>query len=91
MTRDQFIQMLVSDGFPDPVLVEREAGGFLGDHAHPFEVKALVISGKIDLVIDGKRSSYITGEVFHLSANQVHAEQYGSKGVQYLASRKENI
>jgi hypothetical protein len=80
--------MLILKGFPEPVLVEREAGGFLGDHAHPFEVKALVISGQMDLVINGVRSAYIAGDVFHLLANQVHTERYANKGVQYLASRK---
>jgi quercetin dioxygenase-like cupin family protein len=88
MNREQFIKILVSNGFPEPTLVEREAGGFLGDHTHPFEVKAWVVSGQIDMVVDGVRSAYIAGDVFHLLANQVHTEWYGNKGVQYLASRK---
>ncbi|WP_251369178.1 cupin [Polynucleobacter sp. AP-Sving-400A-A2] len=80
--------MLVLDGFPEPTLVEREADGFLDTHTHPFEVKALVVSGQIDLVVDGVRTSYISGELFHLLENQVHTECYGNNGVQYLASRK---
>jgi hypothetical protein len=80
--------MLVLDGFPEPTLVEREADGFLDTHAHPFEVKALVVSGQIDLVVDGVRTTYISGELFHLLENQVHTECYGNNGVQYLASRK---
>ena len=88
MTKEQFLSMLVLEGFPEPILVEREADGFLGDHTHPFEVKALVVSGQIDLVVDGVRTSYISGELFHLLENQVHTERYGNNGVQYLASRK---
>jgi len=80
--------MLVLEGFPEPILVEREAGGFLDAHTHPFEVKALVVSGQIDLAVDGVRTSYISGELFHLFENQVHTERYGNNGVQYLASRK---
>ena len=80
--------MLVLEGFPEPTLVEREADGFLDDHTHPFEVKALVVSGQIDLVVDGVSTSYISGELFHLLENQVHTERYGNNGVQYLASRK---
>jgi quercetin dioxygenase-like cupin family protein len=89
MTKEQFLSMLVLDGFPEPILVEREADGFLDDHTHPFEVKALVVSGQIDLVVDGVRTSYISGELFHLLENQVHTERYGNNGVQYLASRKD--
>jgi len=89
MIKEQFLNMLVLDGFPEPILVEREADGFLDDHTHPFEVKALVVSGQIDLVVDGVRTAYVSGDVFHLSANQVHTERYGSSGVQYLASRKD--
>jgi len=88
MTKEQFLSMLVLEGFPEPILVEREADGFLDDHTHPFEVKALVVSGQIDLVVDGVRTSYISGELFHLLENQVHTERYGNNGVQYLASRK---
>ena len=88
MTKEQFLSMLVLDGFPEPTLVEREADGFLDTHTHPFEVKALVVSGQIDLVVDGVRTSYISGELFHLLENQVHTECYGNNGVQYLASRK---
>ncbi|QWE14202.1 cupin [Polynucleobacter sp. AP-Sving-400A-A2] len=88
MTKEQFLNMLVLDGFPEPTLVEREADGFLDTHTHPFEVKALVVSGQIDLVVDGVRTSYISGELFHLLENQVHTECYGNNGVQYLASRK---
>ncbi len=88
MTQDQFLKMLVSDEFPEPTLVEREAGSTLGSHAHPFEVKALVVSGQIDLVVDGVKSVYIAGDVFHLLPNQVHTERYGNAGVQYWASRK---
>lgn len=88
MTKEQFLSMLVLDGFPKPTLVEREADGFLDIHTHPFEVKALVVSGQIDLVVDGVRTSYISGELFHLLENQIHTECYGNNGVQYLASRK---
>ncbi len=89
MTKEQFLSMLVLEGYPEPILVEREAGGFLDAHTHPFEVKALVLSGQIDLMVDGVSAAYISGNVFHLLANQVHTERYGNNGVQYLASRKD--
>lgn len=89
MNQDDFLKMLSQDGFPEPVLVIQEKNGFLDQHTHPFEVKALVTQGQIDIVIDGIESTYVTGDVFHLLHSQEHAENYGNQGVQYLASRKD--
>ncbi len=88
MNRDDFLKVLSQDSFPEPVLVVREQGGFLDTHTHPFEVKALVTQGQIDIVIDGLKQTYLSGDVFHLMHSQEHAEGYGNQGVQYLASRK---
>jgi len=89
MNQDDFLKGLSQDGFPEPVLVVRERGGFLENHTHPFEVKALVTQGQIDIVIDGLKQTYLAGDVFHLIHSQEHAESYGNQGVQYLASRKD--
>jgi hypothetical protein len=51
-------------------------------------VKALVTHGQIDIVIDGIKSTYAAGDIFHLQHSQEHVECYGDNGVQYLASRK---
>lgn len=87
MKQEQFLKMLSTEGFPEPTLVVRDGAGFLDRHDHPFEVKALVVSGQIDLMVDGVRSAYIAGDVFHLLPHQAHTERYGNNGVQYLASR----
>lgn len=88
MNHDVFLKMLSQNGFPEPVLVIQEKNGFLDQHIHPFEVKALVTHGQIDIVIDGAKSTYVAGDMFHLRHSQEHAESYGDNGVQYLASRK---
>lgn len=89
MKQDDFLKMLIKEGFPEPVLVVREQSGSLDKHSHPFEVKALVIQGQIDIVIDGAQRTYRAGDVFHLLHSQEHAERYGAEGVRYLASRKD--
>jgi quercetin dioxygenase-like cupin family protein len=88
MNRDQFIQTLGQEGYPDPVEVLREPNGHLDDHIHPFEVKALVLSGSIELTINGSTSHYSVGSVFHLGFEELHSETYGPQGVHYLAARK---
>jgi hypothetical protein len=88
MNQTAFLDLLTKGEFPAPICVLQECGGFVESHSHPYEVKALVTQGQIDIVIDGIKTSYLAGDVFHLLANQIHSESYGGKGVQYLASRK---
>jgi quercetin dioxygenase-like cupin family protein len=88
MNREQFFLKLEQDGYPQPVEVVREPNGFLGDHTHPFEVTALVVSGNIELIVEGVAKNYTPGEIFHLKYEQLHSETYGPNGVCYLAARK---
>jgi len=87
MNRTQFIEMLQQEGFPDPVEVKQVPNGSLGEHIHPFAVKALVINGSIDITIQGNRKTYSIGDVFQLAFEELHSESYGPTGVIYLASR----
>ena len=89
MNREQFLQLLMQHGFPEPVEVRQTPNGRLDKHEHAFEVKALVMEGSIEIVIDGICSVYNLGDVFQLKYKQPHAESYGPKGVKYLASRKQ--
>jgi quercetin dioxygenase-like cupin family protein len=88
MERDDFIEMLAREGFQTTVLLEREAGASLNDHAHPFEAKALILEGELALRIADEETRYQAGDVFHLKANETHSERYGPEGVCYLVGRK---
>jgi quercetin dioxygenase-like cupin family protein len=88
MERDDFIEMLAREGFQTTVLVEREAGASLDDHAHPFEAKALILEGELALRIADEETRYQAGDVFHLKANETHSERYGPEGVCYLVGSK---
>ena len=81
--------MLMEEGYPTPVEVWCDPGDPLGDHAHPFEVYALILAGSIELIVEGEKSTYRSGDIFYLGAEQVHSEVYGKEGVRYLASRRE--
>ena len=88
MNQTAFLDLLTKGEFPAPICVLQECGGFVESHSHPYEIKALVTRGQIDIVIDGIKTSYLAGDVFHLPANQIPSESYGGNGVQYRASRK---
>jgi quercetin dioxygenase-like cupin family protein len=87
MNEAQFIEMLQQEDYPDPVEVRQAPNGSLGEHSHPFAVKALVIDGSIDITIQGNRKTYSIGDVFQLGFEEPHSESYGPTGVVYLASR----
>ena len=88
MNKEQFLQLLQREGFPAPVEVHQNPNGSLGLHTHPFEVRALVTKGSIQILINGQSTDYHAGEMFQLDFEQAHEESYGPDGVSYLASRR---
>ena len=88
MTEQDFRRMLSAEGFGTVVLVTYEANGGRDLHEHPFESKALVLSGELDIDTDGTTTPYGVGDVFHLRHSQPHVERYGSAGLNYLVGRK---
>ena len=88
MTAEAFSEMLRREGFSDIVIVEREPNGVLDAHAHPFVAKALILDGKIRLVVDRMERIYRPGDIFHLKHGETHVERYGPSGVRYLVGKK---
>jgi quercetin dioxygenase-like cupin family protein len=88
MSPDEFSLELRNEGFGEIVVVEREPNGRLEGHAHPFESKALILSGELGIIVDGNESRYQAGDVFRLGHGQLHTEWYGPSGVRYLVGRK---
>ena len=64
------------------------AGSVVGEHAHPFDVRALVLSGDITLTIAGENYAFREGDIFVMPAGQRHAETVGAEGVNYLVGRR---
>ena len=88
MNEQAFRRKLAADGFPDPVLVERDSTYGLDVHQHPFEAYALILDGDITIEVDGRPTTYRAGQTFRLPANCPHRENAGAQGVRYLSGRK---
>jgi quercetin dioxygenase-like cupin family protein len=88
MDRAAFTESLTKEGFPEAVLVTREADTAMDEHSHPFEAKALVVEGELHIRVGEEDRLYRAGDVFHLPANLAHSERYGPQGVTYLVGRK---
>lgn len=84
---DWFQVALRRDGFD----VDRRvlpAGTVVDEHAHSYDVRALVLGGEIRLILDGDEYAYREGDIFVLPAGHRHAEAVGPVGVEYLVGRR---
>jgi quercetin dioxygenase-like cupin family protein len=88
MEIDAFKEMVLTEGFSEPLEVVRDANFFIDVHKHPFEAKALILKGQIEIGLGESSSRFLPGDVFHLSKEEPHWERYGPEGVVYLSARK---
>lgn len=88
MNTSEFETSLKVDGFGEITTVERMAGYELGEHAHPFDARALITAGQITLVVDGVSTIYGVGDIFRLAAGTPHHESAGPQGVSYRVGRR---
>ena len=56
--------------------------------ARAFDVRALVLEGRIALTVDGAKRTYGAGEVFAMAAGCRHVEDVGERGVRYIVGRR---
>ncbi|MDQ5847822.1 MAG: cupin domain-containing protein [Pseudomonadota bacterium] len=84
----RFENALRKDGFAEVETKSLPAGMHNDEHDHAFDVRALVLEGRIALTVDGATRTYGEGEVFTMAAGCRHAEDVGGQGVRYLVGRR---
>lgn len=85
---ESFEAELQAEGFAEAQVREIAAGTHNVAHAHPFEVKALMLEGELHLSRDGVSRTFRAGEVFTMAAGCEHVEQFGDTTTRYLVGRK---
>ena len=88
MELEQFKQELVRDGF-EGAMRTMAPDIHNAAHSHPFEVRALMLSGELQLTFEGRTQVCRTGDIFTMRAGCEHEEQFGPEGATYLAGRKQ--
>jgi quercetin dioxygenase-like cupin family protein len=88
MQRPEFEAMIAQQGYAPPVLVQREAGYALSEHAHEFDAQALITQGEFEIVVAAVAQRYCTGDVFQLPRGTVHTERCVDGAVSYLSARR---
>jgi len=88
MDRTEFETKLRADGFQEIVASQAAPNATTSPHAHPFDVRALVLSGGLTLSWNGQSRRYGPGEIFEMTAGCEHSERHGTEGGEYLIGRR---
>jgi len=88
MDNQAFEDALRREGFGEIEIGEKPANHRASEHAHQFDVSALVLSGAITLTCDGQERTYAAGDRFDMAAGKSHIEAVGPQGVRYLVGRR---
>jgi len=85
-----FETALQAEGYGNVETRQLPAAARNAEHAHPFDVRALVLDGQISLGVSGQVRTYSKGEVFTMPADCGHTEEIGAEGVRYVVGRRTN-
>ena len=87
MDTGSFKEELARDGF-DEIDISWSAGKTTPEHAHDYDVRALVLEGEITLTVAGKADRFDAGQVFTMPRGCPHSEYIGPDGVRVLVGRR---
>ena len=91
-TFQEFETAARAQGYAEVIVREWPPLTVLDTHTHPFDAKALVVSGELWLSVNTgteKHTQHITtGQRFELARNTPHHERYGSEGATYWVARR---
>ena len=87
LTFDEFQEWALGQG-ADEVLVRKwESNREVGNHEHPFSVRAHVAQGEMWLSIEGVTRHLTKGDSFGYDSHVWHSEKYGPEGATFWAAR----
>lgn len=78
----------LAEGFDEVLERVWAPGTVLAEHTHPFEVKAVLVQGEMDLEVGAETRHLQPGDTFSLPADLPHAERYGPEGASYWVARR---
>lgn len=88
MDVDAFKKQLEKDGYTEIQTKTMESGSFVDEHTHPFDVRAMVLSGEATIECHGEKKVLRAGDTLEMAANTVHTERYGDAPYEFLVGRR---
>lgn len=89
MDTEAFKAACLAEGYSEPETKSMDANAFVDTHTHPFDVRALVLSGSLTLGCPDGPREYKAGDTFELGRDIPHTEQYGPQGYTVLVGRRQ--
>lgn len=89
MDQTAFRSELARDGFDEAETRSMAPDLYNPPHSHPFEVRALMLTGELTLAWEDQQRTFRPGEIFVMAAGCEHTEWFGAEGATYLVGRKQ--
>lgn len=89
MNQLDFEAALRRDGYNEIDTRNQTPGLENAAHSHPFDVRALMLSGELTLGFDGRVQVCHAGDIFTMKAGCEHTEKFGPEGASYIAGRRQ--
>jgi hypothetical protein len=84
----EFRRQALADGFSEPLLRRWAAHAVVDTHTHPFDARAVLVEGDMQLIVRGHRQRLAAGDGFSLEREVPHEEIYGPQGAAYWVARR---
>lgn len=88
MDKAGFEDGLRRDGYAETVARAFRVDHDRTEHAHDYDVRAMVVEGEITLDIGGVSRTCRSGDVFEVARGVRHSEIVGPSGVSFVAGRR---
>lgn len=79
---------LHAEGFGRTYVWQDASGVFYSEHTHPTLTAHIILSGEMNLTVNGKSKTYRPGDRCDVSAGTVHSALIGPDGCRYLIGEK---
>ncbi len=88
MTKNEFEAALAAGGYTEIETKKLTPRPVNGEHGHHFSVQGLVLDGVFTVTQNNQPVAYGRGQIFSVSAGDLHCEEVGPEGAEICVGRK---
>jgi quercetin dioxygenase-like cupin family protein len=89
MTETEQIEQLKAEGFKKVYIWDAEPGEDDPDHVHAFDTKLIILSGEIEIGMNGESRVLKQGDSIYIARDTVHSGKAGVMGCRYIVGERE--